>query len=380
MGSDNISVSSAQMSARLEPAPAGQTGHPVISQFKGERVALLPTAEAILADSLEELTFGFSEVSNKKEISERNLRSGIKSFAMEQAEKYLEKVPDLDQDGALKKWVEDVGQMPKSSTEAALLQHVQERFKDPSHAFLALSLATDMAEHEEPGSEFAANVGKAKALYYEQHGEAIEAGINISVAVSKAEHGRVGDAQLLRDTYREVVLDYSSISAAYEQIIAKFPDKPLSQALAFMVASLSADIHASQRDSTRSIKLQGIVNDLSQVKQLNTLYSSCTDLLQRCHRLYASRPAGEKGAVERMLAFIIELKDAEWQGGRVIDKVLDYTGLMQPEASIYFLQGLKNISRLIPLKVFNDNNQRERMLESIQQRIDLEIDHEAELE
>ena len=366
--------------ARPGGAQTEAPGQPLISEFKGKQAALLPDAKAVLADAMEEMTFSFSEITQKKEIAERNLRSGVKSFAMEQAQKYLEQVPDLNDDGALREWMAEVEETPKSTTAEMLLKRAQERFQDPSHAYLALSLAADMAQHSDPDSEFAANAARAKATYYEQHGDAIDAGINISPEVNKAEYAQLGGPQQLRDSYREVVLDYGSIGDAYDKIIEKFPGKPLSQALSFMMASLSADIHANQRGSARSVVLQGIVNDLSQVKQLNTLYQSCQDLLQRCHNLFGSRPAGESGLVERMLAFIIELKDAEWRGDEVIGQALEHTGLKEPEGNIYFLQGFKEIARLIPLKIFEDSNQRERMLESVQQRIDQEIDHEAELE
>ncbi|MCY4363364.1 MAG: type III secretion system gatekeeper subunit SctW [Gammaproteobacteria bacterium] len=366
------------------PPPGGaQTeapGQPLISEFKGKQAALLPDAKAVLADAMEELTFSFSEVTQKKEIAERNLRSGVKSFAMEQAQKYLEQVPDLNDDGALREWMAEVEQMPQSTRAEALLKQVQERFQDPSHAFLALSLAADMAEHGDPDSELAANAAKAKAAWYEQHSDAIDAGINISPEANKAAYAGLGGPQQLRDGYREVVLDYSSIGDAYDKIIARFPGKSLPQAISFMMASLSADIHANQHSSARSVVLQGIVNDLSQVKQLNTLYQSCHDLLERCHNLFASKPAGEAGLVERMLAFVIELKDAEWRGDEVIGQALDHTGLSEPEGNIYFLQGFKEVARLIPLKIFEDANQRDRMLESVQQRIDREIDYEAELE
>ena len=381
MSNSSINPALAGKSPLPENPGAERAGQPVTSQFKGERVSLLPTPQSILADAMEELTFSFSEVSQKKEISERNLRSGVKSFAMEQAEKYMEKVPDLDKDGALKKWVEDLKQMPQSASPKALMQRAQERFKDPSHAFLALSLAVDLLEHEAPDSELAVNAKQAKELFYEQHAEAIDAGINISREANNVKHAGLGNPQQLRDAYRDVVLDYDSIATAYERIIAEFPGKPLPQAISFLMASLSADIHASQRDSSRSVKLQGIVNDLYQVKQLNTMYKSCENLLQRCHDRYASKAPADHGLVDRTLAFVIELKDAEWQGSRVIDKALSYTGLKEREASIYFLQGFKEIARLIPIKVFSDNNQRERMLESVQQRIDAEIDlEEAELE
>lgn len=380
MGANIVNPAVTERPAPLGGAQTEAPGQPLISEFKGKQAALLPDAKAVLADAMEEMTFSFSEITQKKEIAERNLRSGVKSFAMEQAQKYLEQVPDLNDDGALREWMAEVEQTPQSTTAETLLKRAQERFQDPSKAFLALSLAADMAQHSDPDSELAANAAKAKALCYEQHGDAIDAGLNISLEANKAEYAQLGAPQQLRDSYREVVLDYGSIGVAYDKISARFPGKSLSQALSFIMASLSADIHANQRNSARSVVLQGIVNDLSQVKQLNTLYQSCHDLLERCHNLFGSKPADESGLVERMLAFVIELKDAEWRGDEVIGRAVDHTGLNEPEGNIYFLQGFKEIARLIPLKIFEDANQRDRMLESVQQRIDREIDHEAELE
>ena len=321
------------------PPPARADGAPG-SLIRSSREAGLrsPTRRPCWR-TLEELTFSFSEVTQKKEIAERNLRSGVKSFAMEQAQKYLEQVPDLNDDGALREWMAEVEQMPQSTRAEALLKQVQERFQDPSHAFLALSLAADMAEHGDPDSGFAANAAKAKAAWYEQHSDAIDAGVNISPEANKAEYAGLGGPQQLRDGYREVVLDYSSIGDAYDKIIARFPGKSLPQAISFMMASLSADIHANQHSSARSVVLQGIVNDLSQVKQLNTLYQSCHDLLERCHNLFASKPAGEAGLVERMLAFVIELKDAEWRGDEVIGQALGHTGLSERSNTLLQAQG-----------------------------------------
>ncbi|MDE0155268.1 MAG: type III secretion system gatekeeper subunit SctW [Gammaproteobacteria bacterium] len=379
------------MSANVNPALAGaQAGvrgaagaaaeQAVSSEFQGQTVSLVPSPEAILADSLEELTFSFSEITQKKEITERNLRSGTKTLSAELARKYLEQVPDLDQ-GQLKEWAKDLRQEKRPIDVQTFLRRAEKHFDDPSHAFMALSFAVDLLEQEEPDSETLANARQARDIYYERHAEAIDAGVNISHEVVKPKYAELGKPGELRAAYRDVVLDYESVGAAYEKIIAGFPGKTVAEAISFLLASLSADIHASQRDSSRSAKLQGIVSDLYQVKQLNTLHKSCENLLQRCHKLFNSTAPAENGMADKMLAVAIELKDAEWQGDKVLDKALASVGIREAGPAIYFLQGFKEIARLMPMKVFDDKNQRERMLASVQQRIDQEIDREeAELE
>ena len=376
----NPALAGAQAGLR-RAADAAPAGPAVSAEFQGETVSLLPTPEAILADSLEEMTFSFSEITQKKEIAERNLRAGTKTVSAELARKYLERVPDLDQGDQLKAWTRDLQQQTRPVDVQRFLRQAEKYFDDPSHAFMALSFAVELLEQEEPGSETLANARQAREIYYDRHAEAIDAGVNISLEVTKPKYAQLGRPGELRNAYRDVVLDYESIGAAYEKIIADFPGKTIAQAISFLLASLSADIHASQRDSSRSAKLQGIVSDLYQVKQLNTLHKSCESLLQRCHKLFNSSPPEEHGLADKMLAIAIELKDAEWQSDKVLDKALASVALEESEPAIYFLQGFKEIARLMPMKVFDDNNQRERMLTSVQQRIDQEIDREeAELE
>lgn len=378
---NTLNPAPADTQAGLRGVPGAAPAQPAVNAgFKGETVALLPTPEAILADSLEEMTFSFSEITQKKEIAERNLRAGGKTLSAELARKYLEQVPDLDQ-GELREWAQELRQQARPVGVQAFLRRAEQHFDDPSHAFTALSFVVDLLEREEPDAETPANARQARDMYYERHAAAIDAGVNISREVVKPKYAQLGEPRELRAAYRDVVLDYESIGAAYEKISADFPGRTLAQAISFLLASLSADIHASQRDSGRSIKLQRIVSDLYQVKQLNTLHKSCERLLQRCHKLFRSKAPEEHGLADKMLAFAIELKDAEWQGDKVLDKALASVGLKQAEAAIYFLQGFKEIARSMPMKVFDDKNQRERMLTSVQQRLDQEIDREeAELE
>ncbi len=378
--SSNINPALAGTQA-ARPGVAGAVAQQVIrSEFKGETVSLLPNPAAILADSLEEMTFSFSEITQKKDIAERNLRAGIKTLSAELARKYLEQVPDLAQE-QFQEWARDLQQQERPLSVRRFQERAAQHFDDPSHAFMALSFAVELLEQEEPGSATLTNARAARDAYYESHAEAIDAGVNISTEVVKSKYANLGVPNELRTAYRDVVLDYESIGAAYEKIAADFPGKSMAEAISFLLASLSADIHASQGDSSRSAKLQGIVSDLYQVKQLNTLHKSCENLLQRCHQLFNSRAPDEHGLTDKMLALAIELKDAEWQSDKVLDKALANVGIRAAEPGIYFLQGFKEIARLMPIKLFDDNNQRERMLTSVQQRIDQEIDREeAELE
>ena len=350
-----------------------------VASFKGERLSLRESPQAVLADSLEEMTFSLGETVQKKKIEERNLRSGARSLAMEQAEKYLERVPDLDKDQALKNWIEKIASMPRSSSKEAVLGEIKERFKDPSHAFLALSLAADILQQEQPDSPLLATIEAATAEFEAANKPDIVAGINMSAEACKPEHRALGSAQDLRDLYRDVVRDYQSIGDAFEKVVQEFPGKPMPQALKFLTRSLSADMHASQQEPTRFLQLRTIVADLYQVKQLNTLYGSCMDLLSRCQRQFDSI-AADGTIATRMMGYMIELKNSEWGAGKVLDKTLDFMNLTTPKGTIYFLQGFKNMARLIPIKIFNDIHQRARMMESVQQRLDQEIEQEQDID
>ena len=87
-----------------------------ISSFRGSTVARVIDPTAVLADALEELTFSMSETTSTDAIKKHNVSTGAKSFAMEQANRYLEQVPDINDQQQLTNWAKEVSKMPANQS------------------------------------------------------------------------------------------------------------------------------------------------------------------------------------------------------------------------------------------------------------------------
>ena len=74
---------------------------------------------------------------------------------------------------------------------------------------------------------------------------------------------------------------------------------------------------------------------------------------------------------------LLSAQSRAWQGADAFNDLPGKLGVHGEEGSIYLLQGFKELLRLLPLKAFGDLGQRERVLISAQQALDLAIDNEV---
>ena len=80
----------------------------------------------------------------------------------------------------------------------------------------------------------------------------------------------------------------------------------------------------------------------------------------------------------RIMAEVLELKDARFVDGTKITSLVNRFSLRGIEARIYFLRELHQIIRKLPLKIFNDEQDRQRLLDAVQDALDRAIDEEEE--
>ena len=272
------------------PGQVGPSGAPGISsgevaategRFRGERVQHLRNPTAELEDAAEELTFGESERVEKK-LSKRKLASGhgARSVAMEQARKYLREVPDLERTASSPN-----SSIPFSREAARPIR----TSCGSSPASSPMTPPTSTWHSPRSGSRrgernadpvLGAALDEAIAALEGENGPAIQAGLNVS-AVAQAFAGReIGDIQQLRDLYREVVLDCEDINAAFQRVVEDHPGKSFDEAVRFMLKALGADLAAGTQ-TVSGVRLKRIMDDMYQLKSLNSVHEQCEDLLRR---------------------------------------------------------------------------------------------------
>ena len=347
---------------------------PLKGNYRGEHVGLVPDPVAMLEDAAEELTFAHSEKVEKKLAKRKMGKSRLKSFAMEQAERYLRQVPDLEKNKKLADFAKQISQLSATTTQQQLREYAKQSYQDVSHQFLALSYARDLLQEEGTDPARIANLNEAIKQLEKQEGAAIRAGINVSRNANDAAAQGGGSVQRLRDLYRDVVIDYKSITQAYEQVAKKHDGKKFMDAIDFLLGGLAAEISKDNRSLPKS-RLKAIMDDIYQLKLLGGMYHQCTMLMKKVHENYQSALAHGGQA---LLQAILVLKEKRWYSDQLVEHIADDLEITPVQARIYFFNGLKDLVRLIPPKAFADENRRAELMESVQQVLDATIDKEIE--
>ena len=357
--------------------PAVSSGQVAATEgrFRGEHVQHVRDPIAALEDAAEELTFGESERVEKK-LSKRKLSSGegARSVAMEQAQKYLREVPDLERNQKLSEFVKSILARGRPPNPDELRQSAREFSDDPTHQFLALASAREQAAEQDTDPALVAALDKAIATLQGDSGPAIQAGLNVSAVAQGFADREVGDIQQLRDFYRDVVLDCEDINAAYQRVVEDHPGKSFDEAVRFMLKALGADLAASTQ-SVSKVRLKQLMDDMYQLKSLNSVHEQCEDLIRRVQRNFDATPSAT--ASRDLMSELLTAQNRAWQGADAFSNLPKKMGVRGDEAGIYFLQGFKELVRFVPLKAFGDDmTRRDRVMISVQQALDVAIDNE----
>ena len=363
-----------QVGANVPGAPAGETVA-TPGRFRGEQVQHVRNPTAELQDAAEELTFTESEVVEKK-LSKRKLRSARlgPSAAVEQAQKYLREVPDLERNQKLADFAKSVLKRGARPGPDDLRQAARRFSDDETHQFLALTFTLEEAAEQGADETVTGALEEAIAGLQAEHGPAIQAGLNVSAVAGRFAGGAVGDTQQLRDFYRDVVLDCEDIHAAYERVVADHPGENFDEAVRFMLKALGADLAASTQSVSKP-RIRQLMDDMYQLKSLNTVHEQCEDLMRRVQRSFDAEP--KPSAPRDLLGELLTAQNRAWQGADAFTGLPEKMGVHGDEAGIYFLQGFKELVRFVPLKAFGDDlGKRDRVMISVQQALDVAIDNE----
>lgn len=82
-----------------------------------------------------------------------------------------------------------------------------------------------------------------------------------------------------------------------------------------------------------------------------------------------------------ILLRLLDLAEQSWVSAADINKIAGEAQLRLPslEAEIYYLRELADITRAMPLRVFKEMDQRERLIDAVQEALDDAIQREEEL-
>ncbi|HET6467206.1 MAG TPA: TyeA family type III secretion system gatekeeper subunit [Geminicoccaceae bacterium] len=93
------------------------------------------------------------------------------------------------------------------------------------------------------------------------------------------------------------------------------------------------------------------------------------------------RRAAVAPAANRVLLRLLDLAEQTWVGPAEIGRIAAEAELKLKtiEAEIYFLRELADVARALPLRLFKESDQRERLVDAVQEALDDAIRREEEM-
>jgi len=346
--------------------------------FKGQQALHNPYAASVLSrDSDEEAGFAMSEriekqLAKRKIFDDRQKQAKVES--KEGAHMSFEQAPGKNSPVALKDLLDELKNLRKPTSQD-ILKEVGQRFSDVSDQYVALGEA--QKQLREQGDHLLADlVQQAQDELMEASGPAIRAGLNIlEPALESAEKG-LGDVNDLRDFYRDHILTHEGILNTYRALRAEYGHGNIRDGLDFLLKATACDMEAEGPSIDRA-HLKTVLDNFYEVGVINNISIQLTDLLNRM------RKNGEDGAstdVEALMDRIFELVEALKVEFGVVVQMPALLNIQDLPGQIYFLTGLYEQLRLLPLKIYPSKDHRTRLLAAAQQALDYVIEEEEQQE
>ena len=332
-----------------------------------------PIAE--LMDSMEELSFQFEE-KESKDVNERKLgeNRGKENPYIKAMENWMKTLPDMPGSEFTNKLLSMLrqarssGQMPSAQE---LLKELAEGSKDPSHQFAMLDILEQALSGGE--TEFRTLLEEARKTLVSQKGEEIRAGINLASEVN-ARATTPEEMQELRDMYRGEVLGFSTPQQCFRSIMGSRGAAGIQAAIDFLTAGCGADIQ-SATPSKSPEELRRIVLDLQCVQVLKTVLDRMGDLATRMGRQF-NEICKMNG--EQMTGKIMDFTERSFVSSGEIGEFIGDCGIMKLLARMDFCRELTAVFRQLSSRMFDNEQDRIRLVEAAQEHLDGIVEEEYE--
>ena len=338
--------------------------------FMGQAVREAPSPEELLADAAEELAFA-ADTTDDFELEERRDRDKSLQSMADRVRLYQQLMHQAGKSDRMR----DLKDSLRARVDAyRMLDRARDFFSDPSDLWAALSEAKEALREEGAGQDILDCIDAALSPLEEESGPAIRAGIQ--GALTAAGFKDVGDADAMRDFYRQTVCAFGSVSEVFQHIQQKYGGH-FDRSMDFLFAALSADI-ASDQPSMGLAHLESVHESLGNVRLAQSAYILCGQLMDRWENVHhVPQREGGLTAME-LLGTVIGYKDIRYLGAAHVEPLLARAGAPDVEREVLFLQELLSTARGFPPALFGGAEGRMKVLDAVQEAVDKSIEREDE--
>ncbi len=360
----------APLDASKDVAKTGETGSLMGTTFVVEQD---PVAE--LMDAMEELSFQFEE-SESKNVGERKLGEtrGKDNPFVQALKNWMKTLPDMPgEEFTLKmlsmfRQAQSKGFLPSVEE---FRQRLSDGSSDPSHQFAMIDVLEQALDDGE--TELRALLDSARKSLLAEKGEEIRAGINLASEIN-ARATTPEEMQELRDMYRGEILGFSTPQQCFRSIMESRGAAGLQSAIDFLTAGCGADIQ-STTPSKSPEELRRIILDLQCVQVLKTVLERMNGLEGRMNTQF-----GEKCLMdgEQMTGQIMDFTERSFVMPEEIGTMIADCGIKQLLARMDFCRELTGVFRQLSSRLFQNEQDRIRLIDAAQEHLDGIVDEEYE--
>lgn len=365
----SIDFSVTTMSQMAGGATASAASSLATGSLMGNAAAQVEDPMSLLADAAEELTFA-ADTTDEYELEDRKERERAESAYAERVKLYQDLMHEAGKSQNIDRLKDSLRAREgreKASREALY------RFPDPSDAYAALSEALD-AFSDDPSVDPSVieDIRQGLAELEAEHGPQIRSGIQ--GALTAAGYPELDSADGLRDLYRQTVCDFTDVNAAFAHIHEKYGDVGFGKAMDFLFNALGNDL-ATDVPSMETTHLESVHATLEQVRLLQSTHVQCERLLQRWQDVHGVQCGL---APMELLGDLVDLRKEHFLGAMQIDRIVSKAKAPDIEREVLFLQELLNMTRNLPVQLFDGEQGRMKVIDAVQESVDAAIRREDE--
>ncbi|OBQ45957.1 type III secretion system gatekeeper subunit SctW [Halodesulfovibrio spirochaetisodalis] len=350
--------------------------------FMGRTVSAPKNMASLVADAMEELTAHVAETKSQK-LNERSKTKRQESRLIDSVKKYQELIDKEEFAGEARKLSVFISQMMQKASGGAqsaddaygqIQEYLGKSGRDVTEQY---ALLAEVLETAPPDSEQAKVVSYALQQMESRQGGAIAAGLH--AASEAAEYAEIGDSQQLRDTYRSTVLDFENSRSVFDQLLQQYGAEKIDQALEFLFATLARDID-SVCPTMDKARMEVFSTDMNKVRDIASLYGLSGRLLERLESEHnVALPQTEAGNnVAQMMDRFLQMMEQKFPAPMDVHAIMDPLNIPDTTRKVLFLQDTLKETKMLPVKVFESLESRDKILQLVQQELDSAIEREDE--
>lgn len=341
----------------------------------GRNLTQVKSPQSMIDNASEELTTSLESKSSDDFAIKDRKRQGKGSDSLLKAVQEYTEVMNDDNRNAKRAMLSQV--LRATQTKEEVLEKTAEQFSNKTDAWVTLSEIAKAYGEESPQPAGLNAILDAMETLETEFGDEIRAGLK--GALNASDFSDIGSAAQLRDLYTTTVTVVAPPDTVLARLLEEYEDDDdLERAIDFLLSTLSGELDSAEPSMDKT-HLQSVMGDIEKTQRLHSSHKLCTTALGRWKDQH--KGGGEHNTLTpiEMMRDLISLKNETFISSSSIDNITDRADPQDIEREVLLLQEILAAVRKFPIMVFDNVENRVKVLGAVQEAVDDAIRREDEI-